>query len=712
METKQAQRTSIGIDLGTTNSVAAFFDGNEVRVLRNQLNEVLTPSVVCCQKLPEDEEGIMVVGKPALNQAKLFSKDTIYSAKRIIGRRYDHEDVQCLKKRVAYEIKASQEKDTEGQAKIVMGGKSMFPEEVSAIVLQNIRGYSETALKRKVTHAVITVPAFFGEPEKAATLKAGRLAGLTVQTLLPEPSAAALAFGIKSDTAKGKFVLVYDLGGGTFDISLISVIEQSYNVKRVNGDQFLGGDDFDLAIVDLILKHVKERHGVDPTDDALFRIDAKIYAENAKIALSASESTIVVFSSTCGDKKINVQLRITRDQFNERIRERVNETLRLVALTLEEVGMTKDEITDVLLAGGSTAVPLVYKSLETMFGVDKVRREIDPMQCVAMGAAILAGRMRGIACPKCDHTCDEGIDCCPKCKASLAVAESRIQDMQLCEPAPKNFGIQVVSGDNPHFFAVMVEAGTQIPMHASVTRVFKTVRENQQVLKIPVYEGMHNNAQLNSKIGVILRELDQPLPKNTSVKVTLQVDRHSCVLYQIEVERFGIEFSGQLTRQLGMEHDEELEEEEAISEQEMYLNHLENSVKRATDFLKNYKDILSETQASRLKSDLDFARQVCDNEQGADAKQALFELEKRMLRCGTASTINRAQLAAYYTNDERMKEKIKNLSEDLLKVSRERDVVKITALEPTLASLTKEVIEEMQKAETIGDRTDTKLLGI
>jgi len=699
-------RTAIGIDLGTTNSVSAYFDGTDTRVLRNQLNEVLTPSVVCCEKLPDEEQGTMMVGRPAANQAMRFPKDTVFSAKRIIGRPFRHKEVQLLAKKVTYDLEESEEEKTRGQAKIRIGGQSLFPEEISALVLRNIRDYSEQALNKKVTHAVITVPAYFGEPEKAATLEAGRLAGLTVQTLLPEPTAAALAFGVNADNSQGKFVLVYDLGGGTFDISLISVVDQNYNVMRVNGDPFLGGDDFDAAIVDLILEHVQQNRKVDLSNHARFRILARTEAEKAKIALSASERTTIIFSDTSGDEDINVSMRITRDQFNEKIRARVEDSLSLVSLTLEQEGMTRDEITDVLLAGGSTAVPLVYESLQRMFGADKVRREVDPMHCVAIGAAIFAGRMKGILCPKCEQQCDETESHCPKCGASLAVADAKIDDMQVTEIAANHFGIQTVSGSDPWAFAVMVEAGTQLPMRESRTAIFETVQEHQTVIRIPVYEGMKENVLYNTRIGVILEELDQPLPKKHPVKVALQIDRNALVNYIIEVERFDIKFSGQLTRQLGADQPTEIEEEETISEEEKYLTFLESSVDRADDFLATYDRILTPGQKTRLETDISSAREICHEERASDAKGALFNLETRMLRCGVASTLNRGRLAAYHTPDEQNKTRMLQLVQELFDAAETNDMPKVKELEPKLVTITKEVIDELQKAEKIGQAED------
>ena len=244
---------AIGIDLGTTNSVACIFDGGSPRILLNPHHEELTPSVVLLEKLDDDDPGTVLVGRPAVNQAKLFPDDTIFSIKRLMGRPFSHENVQKMKERANYRIVESAE-PVSGLAAVMLGGECRLPEDISAEVLREIKKYSELALGGEVTHAVITLPAYFGEPERAATREAGRKAGFVVKCLLPEPTAAALAFGAKAQTDKGNFILVFDLGGGTFDISIISVVGQDYNVIEVAGDHFLGGDDFDGKIVDMILR--------------------------------------------------------------------------------------------------------------------------------------------------------------------------------------------------------------------------------------------------------------------------------------------------------------------------------------------------------------------------------------------------------------------------------------------------------------------------
>ena len=253
---------AIGIDLGTTNSVACYFDGTTSRVLLNASHEELTPSVVGVQSF-EDEEAELLVGRPALSQAKLSPEDTISSIKRLIGRPFANEDVQRWKDKVAYRVTESKE-PVAGLATVVMGGKEYLPQEISAMILKEIKRYSEVALGDQVTHAIITVPAYFGEPERAATRDAGKLAGLVVKTLLPEPTAAAIAFGAQGKTEEGTFVLVFDLGGGTFDISIISIVAADYNVMEISGDHFLGGDDFDMEIVNLILQERQTEVGCGP----------------------------------------------------------------------------------------------------------------------------------------------------------------------------------------------------------------------------------------------------------------------------------------------------------------------------------------------------------------------------------------------------------------------------------------------------------------
>lgn len=699
---------AIGIDLGTTNSVGCYFDGEKARVLRNAHHEELTPSVVGCEKFDDEDDGEITVGRPAVNQAKLFPRDTIYSIKRVIGRPFRHDNVQELSKRINYDLIESDAEETKGLVAVRMGGEDYLPQEISAYVLKDIKQYAQTAIGEEVTHAVVTVPAYFGDPEKAATRQAGQLAGLVVKTLLPEPTAAALAFGIENDTSEGKFILVYDLGGGTFDISIISVVDQDYNVMRVNGDQFLGGDDFDDVIVDMILAQVNRDFEMDLSADPKFRIVAKAKAERAKIALSSSEETRILEPDAVniGGKSINIRLTVTREQFESAIRDRVNDSMTLVKETLRDEGLTPDDITDVLLVGGSTGVPIVYKTLEAIFGKEKVRRDVNPMHCVAIGASIMAHRMKGIECPGCKQTCDESLTKCPNCDEALSVARAVFEDMAVTEITSNHFGIQAVSGSDPYAFNILVEAGTEVPMKESRSETFYTTEENQTLIKVPVYEGMKETVLQNTKIGEIKQQLDDPLAKNEPVRVALSLDRQSLVRYVIEVERLGFRIEGELTRELEDEFVEDLleDDEDELAEADKFLTILENYVDRGHHFLHQYASILTTAQKNRLGRALEDAQKIIDEERGNDAKETVMTIDRLMLRCGAASLLDQAELAAHQTNEARAGQ-IRQLAKELLRAAETRNEARVRELQSPLAALIREVHKEHQDVERIGEAT-------
>ncbi len=703
---------AIGIDLGTTNSVACYSDGKSHRVLLNPHNEDLTPSVVCCEKFDEEDEGQIIVGRAAVNQAKMFPKDTVYSAKRIIGRAFKDESVQRMKQTCNYEIVESTE-PVKGLAAVVMGGKTYLPSDISAMVLQEIKRYSSTSLSSEVTHAVVTVPAYFRENEKAATREAGQKSGLVVKTLLPEPTAAALAYGIEADTSEGRFVLVFDLGGGTFDISILSVVDQNYNVLEVHGDHFLGGDDFDEKIVEMILQHVKKEFGHDLSQDKAFRVVAKSEAEKAKKALSGSESASIIVPQAArvdGDD-INLKMRISRQQFEKSIGDYVECCTALVKEALKRQGMKADEFDDVLLVGGSTAVPLVYQSIEKLFGKEKVRRDVNPMHCVAIGAGILASRMKGIQCPDpaCNTICEESMTVCSGCGGSLAVARSVHEGMEITDITANHFGVQAVQGSDPHAFKVLVQKGTELPMQRSESATLFTAEEGQARIRLPVYEGMGSSVLQNTPIGVVDYALPGDLPKGHAVDISLKLDRNSEALVTIKVEGFGWSKEERLQRELIDEEvdldDPLLPEEDEEDEGVKFLAILEGYLERGERFLADYDGILSPTQKSRLRKALAAGQEVLDANNGELAKERVIEIDRLLMRCGTASLLDQSEFAAHQADSETAAQ-IKSLSAELKQQALNQNHAQVEQLSAPLGAVVRQVFQDAEDIDRIDAAQD------
>jgi molecular chaperone DnaK len=541
----------IGIDLGTTNSVACFYDGRETRIPLSLFQEEMTPSAVALDRLDEEDLGTIVVGRSAVSQAKLYPRDTIFSIKRLMGRPFKARDVQEWKARANYEIV----EDERGRAAVMLGGQRKTPEEISAEILKRIKSDAERELGEPVTHAVITVPAYFGETEQAATRDAGRAAGLVVKQLLPDPTAAAIAFGTEARPDR-RLILTYDLGGSTFDISIVLVAQgkegmPSFTVRAVDGNHFLGGDDFDLVIVRMILDHVKGKHGLDLSADRQFLAVCKPHAEQAKKMLSAEERAYIVVPEAFAKegKAVHIKMRVERAEFEKQIAPLVEKARGLVLATLKAECLSPDMIDDVLLVGGSTFVPLVEKSVEELFGKEKVRRSVNPTNCVAAGAAILAGQMRGVECPQCKGTHDESADRCTVCGTSLAVPAPQIEGVERTEIASNHFGFAVVKGEDLHAFLPLIKKGTRLPMREPNFHTFFITAANQRRIRIPVFEGLGATVSENTHIGVIEYEPPVELPIDQPVRVGLQLDRQSILKVVIEVEDYNIHHEGELKRE-------------------------------------------------------------------------------------------------------------------------------------------------------------------
>ena len=388
---------------------------------------------------------------------------------------------------------------------MLLGGKPQSPVEISALILRQLKADAEQALGQAVTHAVITVPAYFSDRQREATKKAGEQAGLQVLGILDEPSAAALAFGAGREDEK-HLVLVFDLGGGTFDISIIRMVKGQYEQVKLEGDNWLGGDDFDRKIVERLIGCVKVEHDVDPSQNKAFLAKAKQKAEEAKIRLSTEESVDIFLPLVRLDQLLrpfDIKMTLTRQQFEEDIRPLVERTVELVKTALRKVSREPRQITEVLLVGGSTRVPLVRAAVADVFGAEKIRDHVNPMECVALGAAIHAGSLR---LPE---------DPAPPDAPRPAYLHQR---------TARALGIQAARGTNEEAFVVIIPENTPYPLQKPMWQTFYPREENQSLIRINVYEGSHEMASLNEHQGVVEFKIPEGISATTPVEVGLNYD--------------------------------------------------------------------------------------------------------------------------------------------------------------------------------------------
>jgi molecular chaperone DnaK len=591
----------IGIDLGTTNSVVAVMEGGEPTVLDNSEGSPLTPSVVAITK-----SGERLVGQVAKRQAVTNPENTIYSIKRLMGRKFDDPEVQRSMKSVPYKITRA----PNGDVRVVLGGREYSPPEISAMILQKLKADAEARLGEKITQAVITVPAYFNDTQRSATKDAGKIAGLEVLRIINEPTAASLAYGL--DKVKGEeTIAVYDLGGGTFDISILQLGDGVFEVKSTNGNTHLGGDDFDQRIIDWLVSDFKKNEGIDLSKDRMALQRLKEAAERAKIELSSAQQTEInlpfISADATGPKHMVVTL--TRSKLEQLVGDLIESTREPVMKALADAEISPNQVDEVILVGGQTRMPAVVDFVRKIFGKEP-HKGVNPDEVVAVGAAIQAGVLQG-----------------------------EVKNVLLLDVTPLSLGVETLGG----VMTKLIERNTTIPTRKSET--FSTAEDNQPAVEIHVLQGEREMARDNKSLGHFRLEGIAPAPRGVpQIEVTFDIDANGILNVTAKDKATGREQKVTITSSSGLSKDEidrmvreaqqHAEEDRRRREEIETRNRADSLAYQAERALKDMGDRVSPETRSNVEDRIREVRDALSSNDVNRMVSAMNDLESAMQQIG------------------------------------------------------------------------------